>query len=35
MLKFKYCLIYIALILRLQATDYDNLEEENQQLDEK
>ncbi|GAA7781390.1 outer membrane beta-barrel protein [Helicobacter pylori] len=34
-MKFKYCLIYIALILRLQATDYDNLEEENQQLDEK
>ncbi len=34
MLKFKYCLIYIALILGLQATDYDNLEEENQQLDE-
>ncbi|UOR63142.1 outer membrane protein [Helicobacter pylori] len=35
MLKFKYCLIYIALILGLQAADYDNLEEENQQLDEK
>ncbi|GHQ20725.1 membrane protein [Helicobacter pylori] len=35
MLKFRYCLIYIALILGLQATDYDNLEEENQQLDEK
>ncbi|WP_096400408.1 outer membrane beta-barrel protein [Helicobacter pylori] len=35
MLKFKYCLIYIALILGLQATDYDNLEEGNQQLDEK
>ncbi len=35
MLKFKYCLIYIALIMGLQATDYDNLEEENQQLDEK
>ncbi len=35
MLKFKYCLIYIALILGLQATDYDNLKEENQQLDEK
>ncbi|WRD98129.1 outer membrane beta-barrel protein [Helicobacter pylori] len=35
MLKFKYCLIYIVLILGLQATDYDNLEEENQQLDEK
>lgn len=35
MLKFKYCLIHIALILGLQATDYDNLEEENQQLDEK
>ncbi|WP_187948097.1 outer membrane beta-barrel protein [Helicobacter pylori] len=35
MLKFKYCLIYIALIIGLQATDYDNLEEENQQLDEK
>ncbi len=35
MLKFKYCLIYIALILGLQATDYDNLEEENQRLDEK
>ncbi|GAA7109884.1 outer membrane beta-barrel protein [Helicobacter pylori] len=34
-MKFKYCLIYIALILGLQATDYDNLEEENQQLDEK
>ncbi|ABF84459.1 hypothetical protein HPAG1_0392 [Helicobacter pylori HPAG1] len=28
-------MIYIALILGLQATDYDNLEEENQQLDEK
>ncbi len=35
MLKFKYCLIYIAFIIGLQATDYDNLEEENQQLDEK
>ncbi|RVY75128.1 outer membrane beta-barrel protein [Helicobacter pylori] len=35
MLKFKYGLIYIVLILGLQATDYDNLEEENQQLDEK
>ncbi|WQW66062.1 outer membrane protein [Helicobacter pylori] len=35
MLKFKYGLIYIALMLGLQATDYDNLEEENQQLDEK
>ncbi|WQY12882.1 outer membrane protein [Helicobacter pylori] len=35
MLKFKYGLVYIALILGLQATDYDNLEEENQQLDEK
>ncbi|MFT2745569.1 outer membrane beta-barrel protein [Helicobacter pylori] len=35
MLKFKYCLVYIAFILGLQATDYDNLEEENQQLDEK
>ncbi|MFP6293410.1 outer membrane beta-barrel protein [Helicobacter pylori] len=35
MLKFKYGLIYIALILGLQAADYDNLEEENQQLDEK
>lgn len=35
MLKFKYCLIYITLILGLQAADYDNLEEENQQLDEK
>ncbi|GHR64023.1 membrane protein [Helicobacter pylori] len=35
MLKFKYCLIYIVLILGLQAADYDNLEEENQQLDEK
>lgn len=35
MLKFKYCLIYIALIIGLQATDYNNLEEENQQLDEK
>ncbi len=35
MLKFKYCLVYIALIIGLQATDYDNLEEENQQLDEK
>ncbi|BAW73202.1 outer membrane protein [Helicobacter pylori] len=34
-MKFKYCLIYIALILGLQATDYDNLEEGNQQLDEK
>ncbi|WP_187844933.1 outer membrane beta-barrel protein [Helicobacter pylori] len=34
-MKFKYCLIYIALIIGLQATDYDNLEEENQQLDEK
>ncbi len=34
-MKFKYGLIYIALIIRLQATDYDNLEEENQQLDEK
>ncbi|GAA9848602.1 membrane protein [Helicobacter pylori] len=34
-MKFKYCLIHIALILGLQATDYDNLEEENQQLDEK
>ncbi|GAA8856296.1 outer membrane beta-barrel protein [Helicobacter pylori] len=34
-MKFKYCLIYIALILGLQATDYDNLEEKNQQLDEK
>ncbi|MGL2504914.1 outer membrane beta-barrel protein [Helicobacter pylori] len=35
MLKFKYGLIYVALIIGLQATDYDNLEEENQQLDEK
>ncbi len=35
MLKFKYCLIHIVLILGLQAADYDNLEEENQQLDEK
>ncbi len=35
MLKFKYGLVYIALIIGLQATDYDNLEEENQQLDEK
>ncbi|MCQ2716432.1 outer membrane protein [Helicobacter pylori] len=35
MLKFKYGLIYIALIIGLQATDYNNLEEENQQLDEK
>ncbi|WRB36371.1 outer membrane protein [Helicobacter pylori] len=35
MLKFKYGLIYIALIIGLQATDYGNLEEENQQLDEK
>ncbi|GAA8948228.1 outer membrane beta-barrel protein [Helicobacter pylori] len=35
MLKFKYGLIYIALIIGLQATDYDNLEEENQQLDKK
>ncbi|WP_187951280.1 outer membrane beta-barrel protein [Helicobacter pylori] len=35
MLKFKYGLIYIALIIGLQATDYDNLEEETQQLDEK
>ncbi|GAA7616556.1 outer membrane beta-barrel protein [Helicobacter pylori] len=34
-MKFKYGLIYIALIIGLQATDYDNLEEENQQLDEK
>ncbi|RKV20813.1 hypothetical protein DD742_04550 [Helicobacter pylori] len=34
-MKFKYGLIYIVLILGLQATDYDNLEEENQQLDEK
>ncbi|GAA7467946.1 outer membrane beta-barrel protein [Helicobacter pylori] len=34
-MKFKYCLIYIAFIIGLQATDYDNLEEENQQLDEK
>ncbi|MGL2677153.1 outer membrane beta-barrel protein [Helicobacter pylori] len=34
-MKFKYGLIYIAFILGLQATDYDNLEEENQQLDEK
>ncbi|GAA8650070.1 outer membrane beta-barrel protein [Helicobacter pylori] len=34
-MKFKYGLVYIALILGLQATDYDNLEEENQQLDEK
>ncbi|GAA7231672.1 outer membrane beta-barrel protein [Helicobacter pylori] len=34
-MKFKYCLIYIAFILGLQAADYDNLEEENQQLDEK
>ncbi|GHQ51684.1 membrane protein [Helicobacter pylori] len=34
-MKFNYCLIYIALILGLQAADYDNLEEENQQLDEK
>ncbi|GAA9680829.1 outer membrane beta-barrel protein [Helicobacter pylori] len=34
-MKFKYCLIYTALILGLQAADYDNLEEENQQLDEK
>ncbi|GAA9286380.1 outer membrane beta-barrel protein [Helicobacter pylori] len=34
-MKFKYGLIYIALILGLQAADYDNLEEENQQLDEK
>ncbi len=35
MLKFKYGLIYIALMLGLQAADYGNLEEENQQLDEK
>ncbi|GAA8328491.1 outer membrane beta-barrel protein [Helicobacter pylori] len=35
MLKFKYGLIYIALMLGLQAADYSNLEEENQQLDEK
>ncbi|GAA7150065.1 outer membrane beta-barrel protein [Helicobacter pylori] len=34
-MKFKYGLIYIAFIIGLQATDYDNLEEENQQLDEK
>ncbi|GAA8848273.1 outer membrane beta-barrel protein [Helicobacter pylori] len=34
-MKFKYCLVYIAFILGLQAADYDNLEEENQQLDEK
>ncbi|GAA9876852.1 membrane protein [Helicobacter pylori] len=34
-MKFKYGLIYIALMLGLQATDYGNLEEENQQLDEK
>ncbi len=35
MLKLKYGLIYLALILGLQAADYDNLEEENQQLDKK
>ncbi len=35
MLKLKYGLIYLALIMGLQATDYDNLGEENQQLDEK
>ncbi|WP_033754273.1 outer membrane protein [Helicobacter pylori] len=35
MLKLKYGLIYLALIMGLQAADYDNLEEENQQLDEK
>ncbi len=35
MLKLKYGLVYLALIMGLQAADYDNLEEENQQLDEK
>ncbi|WQS49150.1 outer membrane protein [Helicobacter pylori] len=34
-MKLKYWLIYLAFIIGLQATDYDNLEEENQQLDEK
>ncbi|GAA7844298.1 outer membrane beta-barrel protein [Helicobacter pylori] len=34
-MKLKYWLVYLALIIGLQATDYDNLEEENQQLDEK
>ncbi|WP_187946944.1 outer membrane beta-barrel protein [Helicobacter pylori] len=34
-MKLKYWLVYLAFIIRLQATDYDNLEEENQQLDEK
>ncbi|MGL2556012.1 outer membrane beta-barrel protein [Helicobacter pylori] len=34
-MKLKYWLVYLAFIMGLQATDYDNLEEENQQLDEK
>ncbi|WQV53411.1 outer membrane protein [Helicobacter pylori] len=34
-MKLKYWLVYLAFIIGLQATDYDNLEEENQQLDEK
>lgn len=34
-MKLKYWLVYLVFIIGLQATDYDNLEEENQQLDEK
>ncbi|MGL2630488.1 outer membrane beta-barrel protein [Helicobacter pylori] len=34
-MKLKYWLVYLAFIIGLQATDYNNLEEENQQLDEK
>ncbi|WQV62001.1 outer membrane beta-barrel protein [Helicobacter pylori] len=34
-MKLKYWLVYLAFIIGLQATGYDNLEEENQQLDEK
>ncbi|WRA82662.1 outer membrane beta-barrel protein [Helicobacter pylori] len=34
-MKLKYWLVYLAFIIGLQATDYDNLEEESQQLDEK
>ncbi|GAA7566816.1 outer membrane beta-barrel protein [Helicobacter pylori] len=34
-MKLKYWLVYLAFIIGLQATDYDNLEEENQQLDKK
>ncbi|GAA6839454.1 outer membrane beta-barrel protein [Helicobacter pylori] len=34
-MKLKYWLVYLAFIIGLQATDYDNLKEENQQLDEK